>query len=103
MKSSARIDYARSASVSAGELDGGFHSFASGAAEKCLLETAARPGAQFRGQLSSQIANVALEHCRTLAVQFFVERRQDFRMVVSGVVDAIARKKIDDPAPVLRK
>src|SRR5579862_9233954 len=102
MKSSACINDARAAGMSAGELDGGFHSFAAGAAEKSLRQAAARPGAQFRGQLPGQIANLALEHGWTMPVQFFVERGQDFRMVVSGVVDAIARKKIDDPAPILR-
>lgn len=45
---------------------------------------------------------MALQHRRTLPVQFPLQRLNDGRMVVSGIMYAITREEIQKPPPVFR-
>ena len=49
-----------------------------------------------------QFGNVALQHRRAATVQFLLQRGDDRRVVVPGVVNAVARQEIEDPPAVRR-
>src|SRR5579872_961070 len=99
-----RIDDRRASARRACELDRRFNSFAAAAAEIDFTKSAARQCAQTLGKFSSDSRNMALEHRRTASVQFLFECLEDVWMVVTGVMNAISRKKVQDlPAVACKK
>jgi hypothetical protein len=89
-----------SAREGAGKLDGGFNALAAGAGKEDLGKRATRPGAELGSQLAGEVADMALQHHRPAAVQFVLERGDDARMIVTGVVNAVAREEIEDAGAV---
>ena len=99
MKPAGGVQDGRAPGVSASELEHGLDSFASGGIEESLGEAAAGGLAKACGEFPGQVRYVALEHCRTVAVELMFERGDHVRMIVAYVVDAIAGNKIQNPAP----
>ena len=94
------IEQAVASGVRAREFDGGFHTFAAGTAEEHLFHSPARAPAQLVRQFAGQFGNMALQHGRTAPVQFILDRLHHRGMIVAQIVNAIAGKKIEDPAAV---
>src|SRR6476620_5594097 len=103
MKCSRAIKQAASIGEKPGELDYRLHAFTAGAAEVNLLQSPTGQPAQFRSQLTRQFRYVALEHRRTTAIQLFMQGCNNAGMIVAQVVDAITRKKVQNPPAVGRK
>jgi len=97
------IEQAGAAGGGASELDGGLDAFAARAAKERSGQAPAGAPAQTLGQFTGQLRHMALQHGGAVAIQFLLQRRDDGGMVVSGVVDAIARQKIEDAAAIGRK
>ena len=83
------------------ELDDGFDALAARTGEKHALQTAAGARRQALRQFRRQPGHVALQHGRPLAIQFFLERGNNGRMVVPDVMHAIAGEEIEN-APSVR-
>jgi hypothetical protein len=88
------------AGVSARELDGRLHALAAGIGEIDALESAAGELHQALGKLGGELRHVALQHRGARTFQFFDERGDDGGMIVTRVVYAIAREKIENAAPI---
>ena len=76
------------------ELDRGLDALAPRAGEEDLLQVAACQLAQSLGQLACQFRNMTLQHRRTAAIQLILQRLNDPRVIVPGVVHAISGQKV---------
>ena len=76
------------------ELDGRFYAFASRAAKERLRQSTAGERTQPSCELTRQLGNMTLQHRRARTVQLLLQCFNDVRVIVAGVVYAIARKKI---------
>jgi hypothetical protein len=74
MESAARVHQGAAAGVSAREFDRRFHTFASGTAKKRFVQAASRQAAQPQSEISSEFDDMALQHRRTVAIQFPMQR-----------------------------
>ena len=52
-------------------------------------------------QLSGKLGNVALQHGRTVTIQFPMERLYNGRVVVAGIMDTISGEKIEEAPAIL--
>ena len=91
---------ARAPGAAASELDGRFHPFATGACEMGFPQAPTRALAKSRSKLARQARHVALKHHRTRAIQLFLQRSDNTRMVVTSIVYAVSGKEIEHSAPV---
>ena len=103
MKGAFSVEQPGAAGVRAGKLDGGLDAFASRTREVRLLQTSARERAEPPGQFACQFRNMALQHRRTLPLQFLLDRCDDGRVVVAGVVNTIAGEKIENAPAIGRE
>src|SRR5579859_1781221 len=85
---------------STGEFDGGFDSFAATAAEENFGESTTGESAETFGKLASQVRNIALQHDGATFIKLVFDGTNDVRMIVAGVVNAIAGKKVNDTAAI---
>jgi hypothetical protein len=70
MKTALGIDDAGAARGGTGKLDGGLDALAATAAKVDLLQVATRQLAQAPRQLTRDLGNMALQHCRAALIQF---------------------------------
>ena len=70
-------------------------------AEKRFGQPAARPRTQFLRQFAGKIRNVRLNHRRATAFQFALQCLHHRRMIVTDIVNAVSRKKIEDAPSIL--
>src|SRR5581483_11728987 len=96
MKCPLCVQQSASTRVCARKLDDGFHSLATRAAKKCFGHGSPGQPAQARRKFTGKLRNMTLEHRRTAAIKFGFERRDDRRMVMADVVNAISREKIQN-------
>ena len=85
--------------VRARKLDGRLDALAAGAGKEHLVEAAAGARAQ-RWPRAPASSGHGSATSPDRAVQFFLQRADDVRMIVPGVVDAIARQEIEDNAAI---
>ncbi len=85
------------------KLDHGLDTFAAGAAEDCAAQAPAGSLGQALCQIACQFGNVALQHRRPAQIEFILQCGYDLRMVVADVMNAIARKEIENAAAVRRE
>ncbi len=90
------IEQAISAGARARKLDGSFHAFAARAAEEYLFQVAASQTAELRCEFAGELRNMALQHRGPGAVQFIFQRGQDRRMIVPGIVNAVAGEEVEN-------
>src|SRR5208283_5762626 len=83
-----------------GKLDGRFHAFAAGAGKENPAQLAAGQLAQPLGEYPGQFRNMALQHRGAGAIQLPLQSFDNTWMIMSGVVDAVARQKIQIPMAV---
>ncbi len=85
------------------KLDRRFDALAAGGSEEGFVSRPPARCAKFFGQFPGEIRNVRLDHRRTAALQFSLQRAHHVRMVVANVVNAISGKKIENASSVRRK
>ena len=100
MKAAFRVEQAGAAGVGARELDRRLDAFAARVGEEDPLQSAAGARDEALRQFGGQLRDVALQHRGTGAVQLFLEGGDDRRMIVAGVVHAVAGKEIENPAAI---
>lgn len=91
MKRAFREEQAAAPGVGPGEFDRRFHALAAGTGEVSLFQAAGGASAKAAGQLARKFGHVALEHHRPSSVQFVLQRRNNGRVVVPGIVNAVTR------------
>ena len=78
------------------KLDGGFHALTARTAEEYFLQIAAPQATKLRRKFAGEFRNMALQHRRAGAVQFVFQRRQNRKVIVPGVMNAVAGEEIED-------
>src|SRR5215471_4788714 len=100
MKCALSIKEPAAARMSPRKFDCGFDAFTARTAEENSLHLPAgefnQPGAEF----ARQIGNMALKHSGSATCKFRLESSDNGRVVMTGVVDAIARQEVEKPASV---
>ena len=89
--------------MGAREFDGCLDAFAAGAAEERLVDAAPGEPAKPRGEPPGQPGHVRLQHGGSALVEFVFQRGDDARVIMPGIVDAIAGVEIEDDAAVRGK
>jgi hypothetical protein len=85
------------------KLDGRFDTLASRRSKEGLAQPPTRSRTQPFRQFSGEIGYMALNHRWTATRQFSLQRFNYIRMIVSHIVNAIARQEVHNPAAVRRK
>ena len=88
------------AGMSSGKLDGCLYAFTARAAEECLFHFPTSQPAKPVREPPGEFGNVALQHRRPAPVEFALQSLDNARMVMAGVVDAIAGQKVQNAAPI---
>src|SRR5207302_5562157 len=96
-------EYAGAPRMRPREFDCGFHAFTSRRSEEDLRETATGTFTQLLSQFSGKIRNMRLNHCRTAALQFALQRADYIRMVMADVVNAVSGEEVENPPAVIGK
>ena len=58
-------------------------------------------GGKSFGESACRVSNVALQHGRTRCLELVNEGFNNIRMIMPGIVDAVAGKKVEENAPIL--
>jgi hypothetical protein len=82
------------------ELDRRLDTLASRGAKECAPQPSSRALAESFRQLAGKIRNMRLDHRRPAPLQLGLQRSHHIGMVVTDIVNAVSRQKIQDAAPV---
>jgi hypothetical protein len=86
--------------VRARKLDRSFNTLAARASKKHLLKATTGALAKPRGKLPGELGDVTLQHRRTRFIKLVFDSRDDAGMIVTYVMNAVPRIKVQDSPPV---
>jgi hypothetical protein len=85
------------------KLDGRLDSLAPRRAEESLPQSSASPFTELIGQFPGKVRDMTLDHRWAAPLKFSLQCAHNVRMVVSYIVHAVSREKVDDATTVGRK
>ena len=102
MEAVRRVENTRTPRMGAREFDDRLDALGSGAGKESLGKTPTGARAKLLGKLAGKARDMTLQHGRTRRIQLLLQGRDEARVIVADVVNAIAGVEIEDAPTVSR-